>query len=328
MRNRFTITISDVHGAQHYSFRQVVKKFAGYALAGILLFWAVIALSLWFALDKNAQIEHQHEIAMEMYADQVFDLQSRYQSILEEKQVTDLSLAEKIEQLELFDRKLQEIEEVVMGSEQLVAADSRDETRQERLRDVQISALGKQYLLEVIPSGSPVLEFKGISSAFGMRIHPVTGERKKHYGMDYRGSRGDAVIATAEGVVVFAGKSSVGFGNMITIAHANGFKTRYGHLHKIHVKLGEFVPKGQLIGEIGSTGISTGTHLHYEVLFVSNRLDPKPFHDWGMKSFEQIFAKVDKVPWGSFIDSTNQKISLVEKQLLPQDVALKETLFH
>lgn len=323
MRDRFTITISDVHGAHHYSFRQVVKKFAIYIVVGFLLLWGLIALSLWWALDQKSDIEKKHEYAVGLYADRLFELQGRYEQTLLDKESVEAALTNKSQQIDLLDRKLQDIEELVMGAELPPVT---DENWQERLRDLQVSTVAKQYLLEMIPSGSAVSDFKGFSSYYGMRSHPVLHQKKMHYGIDYRGALGDEVIATAEGVVMFAGNSSVGFGKMITVAHANGFKTRYGHLSKINVAVGEYVSKGQKIGEVGNTGRSTAPHLHYEVMFLSKRIDPKPFHDWNMKQFEEIFAKVDKVPWASFVNSVNQKIDQVEKQLLPPVAALQVNL--
>lgn len=323
MRNRFTITVSDVYGVRQYSFAQIVKKFAIYLLLVVLAIWAVIAASLYFSLEAKQQIETQHRLSVEMYGERLHQLQTNYDQLLIQKESVESTLEQKTDQVDALGKQLQDLEEMVTGS---FAAPAVDNLKlEERLRKLQTSTLGMQYLLMTTPSGPAVAEFKGITSGFGVRNHPVSGQRKMHNGMDYRGARGDEVIATAEGVVAFAAYSSSGFGKMVTLVHANGFKTRYGHLDSIHVELGEFVKKGQKLGEIGSTGVSTASHLHYEVLFLSRRLDPKSFHNWSLTNFAQIFKEEKQVPWASFVEAVNSKIQQVEKQLSPLPPELLES---
>lgn len=326
MRNRFTITISDVHGARHYSFAQMVKRFA-FALFSMVFILVVLALlTLWVTLGQKQKIEEKHAFAVELYADRLYELQAKYDAALAEKSEVEQVLDEKNKQVDQLDLKLQGLEELVMGSEGLVSSETPESVAslESRLLTLQASTLAKQYLLEMIPSGSAVASFQGFSSLYGMRLHPVLGRKKMHYGIDYRGEKGVDVIATAEGVVMFASTSSVGFGKMITLSHASGFKSRYGHLSKMLVKPGEFVVKGQKIGEIGNTGRSTAPHLHYEVMFLSTRLNPQPFHEWSFNNFNQIFTEVKQVPWASFVDSANLKIEQAEKQLLPEVASLVE----
>lgn len=309
MRNRFTITISDVYGAKQYSFRQVVKRFAVYLILLIAGLWLLIAGSLFWALETKDEIESKHQHSVELYGERLFELQESFNETLLEKQAVESSV-------ETLGKQIQGLEELVMGGSDLPPVENVD--LEERLRNLQSSAIGQQYLLMMLPNGSAVEDYRGISSSYGMRIHPVTGKRKMHYGIDYKSRQGDAVIATAEGVVMFAGYTDSGFGKMVTIAHANGFKTRYGHLSKINVKQGQFIEKGQKLGEVGTTGLSTGAHLHYEVLFLSKRLNPRPFNDWSLTNFKQIFTEVKQVPWASFVQAVNFKVRQVEKLLLPE----------
>jgi len=109
-----------------------------------------------------------------------------------------------------------------------------------------------------------------ITSPFGYRRDPFTGYRRFHEGLDISNRKGTPVIAPADGIVVFVGRKG-GYGNIITISHGYGITTRYGHLSKILVKLGQQVQRGDIIGKIGNTGRSTGPHLHYEV-----RINHKP----------------------------------------------------
>ncbi len=123
----------------------------------------------------------------------------------------------------------------------------------------------------------PVATYAYISSRFGERIHPITGEKKHHNGMDIAANSGTAVFAADGGKVVLA-EWYGGYGNCIMIEHGNGYKTLYGHLSYIGVKEGQYVNQGDTIGQVGSTGNSTGPHLHFEVYANGNRIDPEQFY--------------------------------------------------
>ncbi|HXH72540.1 MAG TPA: M23 family metallopeptidase [Mariprofundaceae bacterium] len=115
-----------------------------------------------------------------------------------------------------------------------------------------------------------------ISSHYGQRMDPFTGEPARHEGVDIANRFGAPVLAAGRGVVTFAGKMT-DFGYMVDIDHGYGYATRYGHLSGITVKPGDIVEDGQLIGRIGSTGRSTGPHLHYEVHRYGQHIDPASF---------------------------------------------------
>lgn len=123
----------------------------------------------------------------------------------------------------------------------------------------------------------PVATYSYISSRFGERIHPITGERKHHNGMDIAANMGTTVFAADGGRVVLA-EWYGGYGNCIMIDHGNGYKTLYGHLSYIGVKEGQYVKQGDNIGQVGSTGNSTGPHLHFEVYSNGTRIDPEQFY--------------------------------------------------
>jgi murein DD-endopeptidase MepM/ murein hydrolase activator NlpD len=113
-----------------------------------------------------------------------------------------------------------------------------------------------------------------VTSGFGSRFHPILGYRRMHAGLDLAASYGSPIIAAADGRVVSAGWSG-GYGNLVRIAHAGGLQTMYGHMSRIAAASGTMVHQGQLIGYVGSTGLSTGPHLHYEVLKDGRPVDPK-----------------------------------------------------
>lgn len=112
-----------------------------------------------------------------------------------------------------------------------------------------------------------------LTSNFGTRIHPVTGRSTFHKGIDIAAPHGSSVYSYASGTVTYAGRMS-GYGNLIAISHGNGMVTKYGHLSKIYVKVGQRVSVRQRIGAIGSTGVSTGPHLHFEVLINGSNKNP------------------------------------------------------
>ena len=127
----------------------------------------------------------------------------------------------------------------------------------------------------VSPAGKPITR-GWLSSYYGMRTDPFTGRLAMHKGMDFAGQMDANVVATAAGVVTWAGKR-YGYGNLIEINHGNGYSTRYGHCHKVLVKVGDTVKPGQKIALMGSTGRSTGPHVHYEVLKNGRQINPAKF---------------------------------------------------
>ncbi len=122
------------------------------------------------------------------------------------------------------------------------------------------------------PNGKPCT-YSRISSPFGERIHPVYGKKSFHKGVDLASPNGTPIYATADGIVAFAGVCN-GYGNFIKLNHQNGYKTGYAHMSKMVVKTNDKVKKGDLIGYVGSTGTSTGNHLHYEVYYKDQLTDP------------------------------------------------------
>ncbi len=115
-----------------------------------------------------------------------------------------------------------------------------------------------------------------ISSRFGIRADPFTGLPAPHKGVDIANAAGAPVLAAARGVVVFAGKM-VDFGYMVDVDHGHGFVTRYGHLSELKVRPGDIVEEGAMLGRVGSSGRSTGPHLHFEVHRYGQAIDPTPF---------------------------------------------------
>jgi murein DD-endopeptidase MepM/ murein hydrolase activator NlpD len=136
--------------------------------------------------------------------------------------------------------------------------------------------------LALVPYRKPVIGEVEFTSGFGVRSDPFLGRPAMHTGLDFRAATGDPVRVTANGKVVSAGWSG-GYGRMVEVDHGNGLSTRYGHLSQINVKVGETVKIGQVIGEVGSTGRSTGPHLHYETRIDGEAVDPQKFLRAGVR---------------------------------------------
>lgn len=177
-----------------------------------------------------------------------------------------------------------EIEQVLTAEEQaarlqLISQLFEDVERLERevaLRAESFEAL-TAYLTEqkdrlaATPSIWPAKGY--VSSKFGPRISPFTGRRQRHTGIDIAAARGTPVLAPADGVVTYSGKLA-GYGRAIVVDHGFGIKTFYGHNHQNKVKKGQRVARGQVIAAVGSSGYSTGSHLHYEVLVKDTPVNP------------------------------------------------------
>ncbi len=168
----------------------------------------------------------------------------------------------------------------------------------------------KNLIVNSIPSGYPI-NSKEITSTFGDRIHPIYKKKKFHFGIDFGGKIGTPVVATADGIVEFAGYES-GYGNFVKISHNFGFKTLYAHmLDRLKVKRGEFVKKGDIIGYLGNSGLSTGPHLHYGVNYIDSYLDPENFLKFSIDNFNSLFFSENRVAWESLVWAITSQYSKV-----------------
>ena len=149
------------------------------------------------------------------------------------------------------------------------------EHEEKQLKMLESIALGHHIENTSYLSGRPIT--KGwLSSYFGIRKDPFSGKPAMHKGVDFAGSEDADIIATASGVVSWAGER-YGYGQLIEINHGDSMKTRYGHNKTIKVSVGDVVTKGQVIAKMGSTGRSTGPHVHYEILRNNRQIDPKKY---------------------------------------------------
>jgi murein DD-endopeptidase MepM/ murein hydrolase activator NlpD len=133
----------------------------------------------------------------------------------------------------------------------------------------------REYQQGTVVAGRPV-NWGWMSSGFGKRVDPFSGQMAWHAGVDFAGREGSEVVAVASGVVTYADKRH-GYGLMVEINHGDGYVTRYGHHEAVTVAVGDIVKKGEVVGSMGSSGRSTGPHVHFEVLKNGRHVDPKAY---------------------------------------------------
>jgi len=153
-----------------------------------------------------------------------------------------------------------------------------------RVNSARADATALSGALSKVPLRKPIAGDIDESSPFGIRTDPIVREAAMHTGIDFRGDTGDPIRATASGTVTIASWSG-GYGKMVEIDHGNGLVTRYGHLSEIDVDVGDTVRAGAVVGRLGSTGRSTGPHLHYEVRVKGEAVDPQKYLDAGERLF-------------------------------------------
>jgi len=147
--------------------------------------------------------------------------------------------------------------------------------RSQQLSVLETMMMTRNLQAEVIPTGRPITR-GWLSSYFGIRTDPFTGRRVHHSGVDFAGKLGSDVVAVAAGVVTYSSRRS-GYGNLVEINHGNGYFTRYGHNTENVVQVGQTVKKGQVVAKMGTTGRSTGPHVHFEVMRNGRHVDPKKY---------------------------------------------------
>lgn len=294
MKRKFIVTVTDTGTFRQYTLSQLAKWFAWSVLALVI---SVAAVTFWYVSWLN---------------DAYGEAQERAGKFREESIVLESQIAQKQGELELLGDRLVALEEYVgVRPEDHFTFDK-------RVENVTLSSAQLKILFTQVPNGAPV-PFKRITSSYGWRTHPITKTREFHSGIDLHAPTNTPVWTPADGVVEYAGfHKKSGFGNLIIIDHGFGFKTYYGHLHKVSVKRGDALIKGDIIGKAGNTGMSTAAHLHYEIRFLTYTLNPIYFIRWQQNSYRSIFNKVKRVPWDSIIALTSHAASRVLQASSPR----------
>lgn len=250
-------------------------------IIGILMATVFFFLVYYFVdFPKEKKLKLQIEKLREGYealgrqADQAFavmeDISERdnnfYRVVLQADPITNAKRYAGLERGRQNPASLSDDELVLSVTDKLERLDRQVYTQIKSFDFLRQEAVGQREKLAHVPAIQPVAESKlrQMASGYGYRVDPVYGTQKLHEGMDFSAPIGTPVYATGNGKVIFAGWKS-GYGNLIEIDHGYNYITRYAHLNKISVTVGQKVERGEEIGEVGNTGKSTGPHLHYEV---------------------------------------------------------------
>ncbi len=187
--------------------------------------------------------------------------------VLEEAQATQASIAAEME------ARIAHWEQELAGFEQ----DERDLTELIRRKQLEAAGIGGPSQPGIESSEGFVWPTAGkVGSGFGPRLHPILGYTRMHNGLDIGGAQGQPIWASKAGTVLIAGWQG-GYGNAVVVAHEGGLTTLYAHMSQISVSVGTQLATGDFVGQVGSTGLSTGPHLHFEMRVNGNLVDPRPF---------------------------------------------------
>ena len=159
-------------------------------------------------------------------------------------------------------------------------------------------ARNKEKMLSCIPAIQPVKKTQCvIVSGFGYRVHPIYKTLRMHTGIDFAAKTGTPIYATGDGMVIDPKGSESGYGNVIVINHGYGYESLYGHMSRIVAKIGDVVKRGQLIGYVGSTGLSVAPHCHYEIIKNGKKIDPINFfyNDLTPAEYEKVIEQASRL---------------------------------
>lgn len=283
LTNFSTIIIVNKNQEQTQAIRVKTKhlKRIKHYIASVVLLFTALSGAIVYLNSKDTKSEQEKQQLLS----QIAQLKGRVSSTTATSAAIAASTSSANDYIQSIQSKLQKINDYLKKrglkgfSTNSIGGDSNAE--ESKLTDNEKYSLYNEYLSRLVnsvaftPMGYPRLS--SITSAFGYRSDPFDSENAElHPGIDFRGAKGDPVHVTADGEVTFTGRKG-GYGNCIIIQHKNDFQTLYGHLSQIVVKEGQSVKTGDVIGKVGSTGRSTGAHLHYEVRKNGKPVNPVKF---------------------------------------------------
>ncbi|MDX3773988.1 peptidoglycan DD-metalloendopeptidase family protein [Chromatiaceae bacterium AAb-1] len=314
MKDRIIISVSTINGTRHFNISKLFKRNAVIGL-WLILFSVIITVAVIDYLVKtvDSATRQQHSLTV-----QAENLREEIEQLNTVKQELEQELSNKQDEIIQVTNRVGEIE-LALGLEQQYP-----QNLEERLDTATVNSAARQSILQLVPNGSP-LDFNRRSSRFGLRMHPIVGKQQHHSGIDLSAPRGTLIYAPADGVIEVVRASKQGYGNLLKIRHAFGFSTLYAHLDEFKVKSGNFVHKGQLIATVGTTGLSTAPHLHYEVHFLDRALNPQSFMDWDATNFDLVFEKERSIKWDSLVSMLQTKASTQLQLSLHKEAPSTET---
>lgn len=183
---------------------------------------------------------------------------------------------------ELIDSKLKKLDEL----------NARARLQLTSYKELEKAARQYDLMLSSKPAIQPInnAELTRLASGYGWRIHPILKVKKFHYGIDFTAHRGTPIYSTGDGKVITVKTSLGGYGKEVEVDHGFGYVTKYAHMQKFHVKLGQKVKRGDILGEVGNSGSSTAPHLHYEIMYKGEKVNPVYYFykDLNDEQFEEI----------------------------------------
>lgn len=298
---RLVLMITDKNGSRHINVSMIFRQLSLYFMLFILaiILFLIVSISVFNSEIKDIKTKSVL-------------INEQYKRMLKKNSYLTDEINQRLEEIALAGDRIDDLEGVVGVPKD--EYELKDNNFLSRIDVASITAAQKAFVMKFIPNGYPLDGFRRISAGFGNRMHPIFHVIHKHTGVDFSTSINTPVYATADGVVDFAGDGwNGGYGRLVKIAHSFGFKAYYAHLNKIIVKNGEFIKKGQIIAYSGNSGISTGPHLHYEIRFLGQPINPINFVKWDMKNFDSIFEKERTIQWQSLLTTINNLMAQ-EKQ--------------
>lgn len=290
--NPTTLTMDKVET----SIRDVWKKITWPIVAGFVLGWVFFGLYIWLVPSpQELQYKARYEATLTEY--EIMDKElEQMQIVLKDLMQRDENLYRALLQADPIplSSRLPATQELAYYDSLAHRSNSRlvaDVARKMDMMETMLYSQAKSYeeildlakqskvKMENLPAIQPVLnkDLTRLASGYGWRVDPVYHTRRFHKGMDFTAPQGTDIYATGNGRVVFAGWKQ-GYGNCIEISHGFEYATLYAHLHKIMVREGQRVTRGDVIGLVGNSGKSTGPHLHYEVHYKGQAVDPRNFY--------------------------------------------------
>ena len=310
MKERITISISTIHGSKYWHLsRSLSRTLMGFMAISLVTVSCGVLLIQHLHLTLNEAQLQQKELTnkSQLLNDELTNLQDLNKNLVRDILKRDQRITLVSEQLSHVEKALGEVDH------------DANIDLESRLDVAVIQSNLRMMMLNTIPSGSPVGKHR-ISSQFGKRIHPVTNKMTMHNGLDFAVNTGTPIYAPADGVVEATRQSDQGSGNYLRLLHSFGFSSSYSHLKSFKVKERQFVRKGDLIAISGNTGLSSGPHLHYEVRFVGRALNPRPFVDWNIHNFEDIYKKERSVQWAFLVKIVEKRVTQQVQLSLPRGV--------
>ncbi len=293
-------------------FRVKLLRFFGFIAAALVTALVLVSIAFRFIPSPEAKIARaQYQSMKENYdvlnnkvqtlLQQMSSLENRdnevYRSIFEANPLPDSARAKLIEQKKEVE-KIEAMNDEKLGNElakTLNNLSARISYQMDSYNEIEKLIKNQDDKLASIPAIQPVSNrhLDRIASGYGMRIDPIYGTPKMHKGLDFTSPQGTPIYATGNGVVKLAGYMEGGYGYHVIIKHGYGYETLYGHMLRMKVRPGQKVKRGELIGYVGSTGKSTGPHVHYEVHVNGNEVDPVYFfyNDLTPQEFDLLLKK-------------------------------------